>query len=160
MVTIYRNNAGRLGAVLLSVCLETRWLGHLGGFHVPGCYCTLLEYDDWVYVMLWNTLVLWGLSVMNPGVSSGGTQLLNLKFQFYDTSPRILNWPYAWACCIISCTRSYNISVSVKKTGEGVTGRASDIIKAEKSEEDPRATGGLVSNPFDPRVNTTQQHIL
>jgi len=32
---VYRNNAGRLGADFISVCLETRWLGHLGGFYVP-----------------------------------------------------------------------------------------------------------------------------
>jgi len=29
------NNAGRLGAGFISVCLETRWLGHFGGFYVP-----------------------------------------------------------------------------------------------------------------------------
>ena len=34
------NNAGRLGAGFISVCLETRWLCHLGGFYVPECYCT------------------------------------------------------------------------------------------------------------------------
>ena len=33
---VYRNNAGRLGSGFISVCLETRWLGHLGGFYVPG----------------------------------------------------------------------------------------------------------------------------
>jgi len=33
---VYRNNAGRLGAGFISVCLETRWLGHFGGFYVPG----------------------------------------------------------------------------------------------------------------------------
>jgi len=32
---VYRNNAGRLGSSFISVCLETRWLGHLGGFYVP-----------------------------------------------------------------------------------------------------------------------------
>jgi len=32
---VYRNNAGRLGSGFNSVCLETRWLGHLGGFYVP-----------------------------------------------------------------------------------------------------------------------------
>jgi len=31
---VYRNNADRLGSGFISVCLETRWLGHLGGFHV------------------------------------------------------------------------------------------------------------------------------
>ena len=29
-----------------------------------------------VYVMFCNTLVLWGWSVINPGVSSGGTSIL------------------------------------------------------------------------------------
>jgi len=33
---VYRNNAGRLGACFISVCLETRWLGHFGGLYVPG----------------------------------------------------------------------------------------------------------------------------
>ena len=33
---VYRNNAGRLGSGFIRVCLETRWLGHLGGFYVPG----------------------------------------------------------------------------------------------------------------------------
>ena len=36
-------NAGRLGAGLFSVCLETRWLGHFGGFYVPEPYCTCLH---------------------------------------------------------------------------------------------------------------------
>jgi len=34
----------------------------------------------------------------------------------------------------------------------------SDIVKAESSGEDPRATGGLVSNLAHPRVNKTKQH--
>jgi len=38
---VYRNrdrgNAGRLGAGFISVCLETRWMGHhFGGFYVQG----------------------------------------------------------------------------------------------------------------------------
>jgi len=33
---VYRNNAGRLGAGFISVCLETRWLSCFGGFYVPG----------------------------------------------------------------------------------------------------------------------------
>jgi len=35
---VYRNNAGRLCSGFISVCLETRWLGHLGGswFLCPG----------------------------------------------------------------------------------------------------------------------------
>jgi len=36
-------NAGRLGAGLFSVCLETRWLGHFSGFYVPEPYCTCLH---------------------------------------------------------------------------------------------------------------------
>jgi len=31
---VNRNNAGRLGSSFISVCLETRWLGHLGGFYL------------------------------------------------------------------------------------------------------------------------------
>jgi len=42
--------------------------------------------------------------------------------------------------------------------GEGRTGGASDIAKAESSGEDPRATGDLVSNLPHPRVNITKQH--
>jgi len=35
-----RNNAGRLVAGFISVCLETRWLGHFSGFYVPEPYCS------------------------------------------------------------------------------------------------------------------------
>jgi len=42
--------------------------------------------------------------------------------------------------------------------GEGWTGGASDIVKAESSGEDPRATRGLVSNLPHPQVNKTKQH--
>ena len=40
-----RNNAGRLGAGFISVCSETCWLGHSGGFYVPEplCACTAHE---------------------------------------------------------------------------------------------------------------------
>jgi len=38
-------------------------------------------------------------------------------------------------------------------------GGASDIVKAESSWEDPRATKGLVFNFPDPRVNKTKKHI-
>ena len=37
-----RNNAGRLGAGFISVCIETRWLGHFGGFYVLEPYCTYI----------------------------------------------------------------------------------------------------------------------
>jgi len=62
----------------------------------------------------------------------------------------------AWPCW--NCTGSYKFSVSVKKMGEGWTGGASDIVKAKGSGEDPRATGGLVSNLPRPRVNKAKQH--
>jgi len=39
-------------------------------------------------------------------------------------------------------------------------GGASDIVKMESSGEDPRATGGLVSNLLHPRINNTKQHTL
>jgi len=42
--------------------------------------------------------------------------------------------------------------------GEGRKGGVSDIVKAESSGEDPRVTGGLVSNLPHPRVNKTNQH--
>jgi len=42
--------------------------------------------------------------------------------------------------------------------GEGWTGGASGIVKAKSSGEDPRATGGLISNLSYPRVNKTKQH--
>jgi hypothetical protein len=32
----YRNNASRLGAGFICVCLETRWLGQKRGLYVPG----------------------------------------------------------------------------------------------------------------------------
>jgi len=57
-----------------------------------------------------------------------------------------------------NCTTSYKFSVSVKKMGEGRTGGTSDIVKVRSSGEDPRATGGLVSNLAHPRVNRTKPH--
>ena len=44
--------------------------------------------------------------------------------------------------------------------GERWTGGASDIVKAKCSGEDPRATAGLVSNLFHPRVNKIKQHTM
>ena len=38
---VYRNNAGRLGAGFLSVCLQTRWLGEKRGFYVLELHCSL-----------------------------------------------------------------------------------------------------------------------
>jgi len=46
-----RNNAGRLGAGFISVCLETRWLGHFG----PG---TTLYWEGWV-LLVWLHSSLW-----------------------------------------------------------------------------------------------------
>jgi len=54
--------------------------------------------------------------------------------------------------------RNVKFSVSVKKIKEGWTGGASDIVKAESSGENPRATGGLDPNLPHPRVNKTKQH--
>ena len=39
-----------------------------------------------------------------------------------------------------------------------ISTRAIDIVKAESSGEDPKATGGLVSNLPHPRVIKTKQH--
>ena len=36
---VHRNNAGRLGAGFISVCLETRWLGQNRGFYFPEPPC-------------------------------------------------------------------------------------------------------------------------
>jgi len=38
---VYRNNAGRLCAGFISVCLETRWLGQKSGLYVLECFCTM-----------------------------------------------------------------------------------------------------------------------
>ena len=48
--------------------------------------------------------------------------------------------------------------MSVKKMGEEESRGASDIVKAVSSGEDPKATGGLVSNLPQPGVNKTKQH--
>jgi len=55
---------------------------------------------------------------------------------------------------------SYKFSVSDKKMAGDPTSDASDRVKAESFEEDPRATGGLVSNLPHPRVNKTKQHTV
>jgi len=39
-----RNNASRLGAGFTSVCLETRWLSHFGGFYVSEPPCSPLPW--------------------------------------------------------------------------------------------------------------------
>ena len=69
------------------------------------------------------------------------TQLFGRHFQFHDTSPRIphellkLHW-------ILQC-----LCVSQEDGG------ASEIVKAKSSGEDPRASGGLVSNLPHPEAN-------
>ena len=44
-------------------------------------------YGDLAYVMLCYTLVLWGWSVINPGVLSGGTSNSTILLQGYRTGP-------------------------------------------------------------------------
>jgi len=44
---VYRNNAGRLGAGFISVCLKTRWLGPKRGFYVLECHCKLKKKIDY-----------------------------------------------------------------------------------------------------------------
>ena len=39
---VYRNDAGRLGAGFISVCLETRWLGQNRGFYEPELPCSFV----------------------------------------------------------------------------------------------------------------------
>jgi len=41
---VHINNAGRLGSGFIIVCLETRWLGHLGGFYVPERPCNTVDF--------------------------------------------------------------------------------------------------------------------
>jgi len=50
---VYRNNAGRLGAGFISVCLETRWLGPKRGFYVPGWPCTCIYTCICTYLCVW-----------------------------------------------------------------------------------------------------------
>jgi len=45
-----------------------------------------------------------------------------------------------------------------QEDGEGGTGEASDILKAQSSGEDPRATGGLASSLPHAWDNKTKQH--
>ena len=77
-------------------------------------------------------------------------------FQLYNTSTMIPNWPWAWPCW--NWFTSYKFSVSVKKMGEGWTGGASDMVNAESSGEDPKATGGFVSNLPYLWVNKRKQY--
>ena len=42
---VYKNNAGRLDAGFISVCLETRWLGQKTGLYVPEPPCTTKQRD-------------------------------------------------------------------------------------------------------------------
>jgi len=44
-------------------------------------------YGDLEHVMLCDVLVLWGWSVINPGVSSGGTSNSTILPQRYQTGP-------------------------------------------------------------------------
>ena len=59
---------------------------------------------------------------------------------------------------LTACSTCSNVSLQGRAALENVTGGASDIVKVESSGEDPRATGGLVSNLPHPRVNKTKQH--
>ena len=79
---------------------------------------------------------------------------------YYCTPPVCVPSPDVIQSWCTSCVAATKKKVSVKKMGEGWTGGASDIVKAEShgSGEDPRATGGLVSNPPHPRVKKTKQH--
>jgi len=70
-------------------------------------------------------------------------------FQLYDTSPMILNWPWAWPCW--NCTGSYNFSVSVKKMGKGWTGGASNRGRSKQRGCSP---GAAASHRSRTRVPT------
>ena len=41
---VYRNNACRMGDDFISVCLQTRLLGHFNGFKVPEPPCILITF--------------------------------------------------------------------------------------------------------------------
>jgi len=110
-------------------------------------------YGDVAYVMLCNTLVLWGCSIINPGGLSGGTSNSTILPQGYRTGPGHDLAGIALLPAIIS------VSVSIKKMGEGGIGGASNTVKAKSSREDLKATGGLVSNLPHPQVNKTKQHV-
>ena len=101
---------------------------------------------------MWCFLIRWCCGV---GVSSilafRPEALRTLRYFPNDTE-------LALGMTLLEFTGSYKFSVSVKKMGEGWTGGASDIVKEKSSGEDPRATGGLVSNFLHPRVNKTKQH--
>ena len=71
-------------------------------------------------------------SVFEPGASG---------LPYYCASICVRSW-YNW--------RASSVDLKPKKI--------SDIVKAKSSGEDPRATGGLVSNLPHPRVNKTKQH--
>ena len=94
-------------------------------------------------------LVLWGWSVINPGVSSEGTSNSTILPQWYQTGPGH----------DLAGIALHHISfLCPSKIGERWTGGASDIVKAQSSGEDLRAAEGLVSNLPHPRVNKTKQH--
>jgi len=51
--------------------------------------------------------------------------------------------------------------VMTLKMGKRKPGRSSDIVvKVDSSAEDPKATGGQVSNCIHPWVNKTKQHMF
>ena len=75
-------------------------------------------YGDVAYVMLCNTLVLWGCSIINPGGLSGGTSNSTILPQGYRTGPGHDLAGIALLPAIIS------VSVSIKKMGEGGIGGA------------------------------------
>jgi len=83
-------------------------------------------------------------------------EIFERKLLLFWLKEPFIKQAWTWPCW--NCTGSYNFWVSVKKMGEGWTGGASDIVKAKSSGEDPRATGGLVSNLPHSRVNKTKQH--
>jgi len=61
--------------------------------------------------------------------------------------------------CSATARLLHSWAVAIKRPNFGVgTGGTRDIVKAKSSGEDPRATGGLVSNLPHPRVNRTKQH--
>ena len=63
-----------------NICLETRWLGHFGGFYVPGCYC----------IYTWFSLV--HLTWIDDAMSEGGCQSQTMTLACVMLEPqRVLN---------------------------------------------------------------------
>jgi len=134
---IYRNNAGRLVSGIIIVCLQTRCLGHLGGFYVHflGVIPRMLrvrpwrgrvegeEGDDWVFCfLLLLTLLDTGIGRL-PGADAGGDDCRGHQDCIWDTCMRgqtmsQCSWVPDDSCCVceevlvVMCWINSELSVS------------------------------------------------